>query len=146
MANDLTTGQTVSDFQEKVAERIRASIGDLMPDEVLKGIVERALEEGLFKPRTVVTGTDRWGAAQTKTEPPFLPGFVADLVKERLDLAIREHLASRQDEIDLIVRDVLGQGVASAMASAIEGLFARPMDQLRSSVFQVMTELAVLRR
>lgn len=136
-----TTSLTQGDFQERVAERIRGAIGDLMPDDVLRGLVERAVEESLFKQRPVM-GKDRWGAETVQRyEHPFLPGYVAGLVQERVDAAIREHMDARREEIDAVVHEVLGRGVAQALVKGVEHLFQGPLMAFQTSVYQSLNQI-----
>lgn len=66
MTTQLTPQQL---FEEKLKDRIRENIGDLMPDALLSQMIARAMEEFLFKP---VETKDSWGS-----------------IKERRDSALR---------------------------------------------------------
>ena len=43
----------IDQFQAKVVERLRDDIRDLLPEEVLKELVTRAVEHEFFKPREI---------------------------------------------------------------------------------------------
>ncbi len=51
-----TTGNPVEQFQTRILDKLKADIGGLMPDEVLRGLMTRAVEEQFFKTRTVKDG------------------------------------------------------------------------------------------
>ena len=135
-----STAVTLNDFQEKVAERIRASIGDLMPDDVLKGMVERALEESLFKEKIVQT-RDNWNNPRSEVKPAFLPGFVADLVKERVDVAVREHIAARSDQINALIQEEIGKGLGEALLKSVRALFLGDLIAFQNNVQNSLARL-----
>jgi hypothetical protein len=43
--------KALADFQERMAQRIRDSFGDLMPDEVIQAMIAKELERCFFEPR-----------------------------------------------------------------------------------------------
>ncbi len=60
-----TKTDPLSEFQKRISEKLRDDIGNMMPDEVLKEMVNRALEEQFFK--AILPTRDQWGRENAGT-------------------------------------------------------------------------------
>lgn len=65
MANEIETSK---DFQDRVFEKIRADIGNLMTDAELKSLLHAAMSRAFFEPIVV---KDRYGYNNQENPPHF---------------------------------------------------------------------------
>jgi hypothetical protein len=132
MSTELTPMQT---FEEKVKGRLKETIADMLPDEVLSTLVHRVMEEQFFKPKVV---TDRNGY-NTRTEPPWFAVEVMKLAEPILHKHIEEAFAARKDEIEAAVAEfVKEQNLALLMSSKIaDGISAEMFTYAQRIIDQV---------
>lgn len=122
---------TTKSFQERIFDRIREQIGELMTDEDLSKLVEAAVQKAFFEPRVKTSG---WS---TSTEPPLIVEIVEKLLRERVKDETANWLVKHQDDVTKIVQEALGRGFTAAVQSYIDSRMAGPMntfaEQLRQS-------------
>lgn len=114
MSTELTTPPKT--LQERVGDRIREQIGDLLTDDDLKRLVETALHDAFFKEVVV---KDTWGSVR-EVKPPPITAIVRNLLKERVDQAATEWLAAHKDEFAKHIDDAIGRGIASFFVSWLD--------------------------
>jgi hypothetical protein len=102
MSNEVTQAKTL---QERVGDRIREQIGDLMTDDDLRLLVDRALTDAFFKERRE---TRHYG--QDIIHPPPVVELVRDLLKQRVDAAAAVWLAEHKDELGKHIDNAIGKG------------------------------------
>jgi hypothetical protein len=78
MPNELTPQQL---FEEKIKARLRAEIGDLIPDDVLKDLLGKAIQEMFFTRRE--SRPDNWHGKHIF--PSWFEETVGQLLRDRLD-------------------------------------------------------------
>lgn len=125
--------QPAKTLQERVGERIREQIGDLLTDDDLKRLVETALHEAFFK-QTVAHGD--WG--RTSITPAPVVEIVRGLLKERVDAAVSAWLSANSAEFAKHLDDAIGQGFSKMLQDWLDmklnfalGQFG---DQIKSSL------------
>lgn len=106
-------------LHERVYERIRDSIGDLMTDEDLKVLVNKAAEKAFFEP---VKSSNPYGSSQTTD--PVLVAEIRKLLSPTFQSVMKDWMSEHKAEIETAIRDELGKG----MASIISGYFARMIE------------------
>jgi hypothetical protein len=89
MAGEVVQAKTL---QERVGDRIREQIGDLLTDDDLKKLVDRALEDAFFKERR-----ENRQYGQDILHPPQIVQRVNDLLKERVDTAVSAWLSKPEN-------------------------------------------------
>ena len=124
MTNDLTPMQS---FEEKVKGKLKETIADMLPDEALQALVQKAVEETFFKRRST---QDRNG--YTREEKPWFVEEVAKLAepiiqaqaqrafeanKERVEEAVAKFID--QQNIAMIMAARIGHEMSGSIASAI---------------------------
>lgn len=102
-----TAVQPAKTLQERVGERIRDQIGDLLTDEDLKKLVDTALHEAFFT-RTPIPKR-HYNEDQTYADS-FAVNHVKGLLKERVDVACRVWLGEHSDEIGKHIDNAVGKG------------------------------------
>jgi len=94
-------------LQERVGDRIRDQIGDLMTDADLKLLVDKALQEAFFTP--VELPQQHWNSPK-EYAPAFAVKHVRELLTERVDAACAAWLAEHKDELGKHIDDAVGKG------------------------------------
>jgi len=84
-----TTSDPMTNFRERIAEKLRADIGAMLPDDALIAMVRQAVENEFFKERTVDDGqyhtktAPSWFVTEvTKAAEPILREMLAHYIKE----------------------------------------------------------------
>lgn len=112
----ITTPQT---FEQKMMDRIRDSISDLISDEDLKRIVERGIEKAMFEPK-VILGQGSWN---NRTEDSLVDKAVRQYLNERVQEAVNKWLAEHPDRMQKAVDDAVKAGIAGCVASSLDSRF-----------------------
>ena len=98
-------------FQQKIEDRLKSDIGDLIPDEALKEMVERAIESMFFKQRE--DNTDRYRKV-------IRPSWFEDTVEKRL----HETMQARIDQYFLAHGEAIGKMTANAIVECIPAVLS----------------------
>lgn len=134
--NDIAVNKT---FQEKLEERIRTDIGELMPDEALAEIVTRAIEKSFFEERTVEDGTYTY---QKRKQVPWVVQVVRELLEARVEAAVKTWVSDNPDAIKKVVQERLDEGIASAFVKSINNLMQAPVMELQNSMNEIVRRLS----
>jgi hypothetical protein len=120
-------------FQEKLIGRIREDIRDLMPEEVITGLIERAIQEEFFKPRLVEDG--RWDKRYKPSEfveevikaaQPILQAAVSDFVSANGDM-IKTAVTGllKKEAVAIILGKMIGQEVSAGLSMVANAITNR---------------------
>ncbi len=116
---------TTPSLQERITSRLHDSIGDLITEEDLKQIVDRGVEELLFKERTV---PGRHGYT-TETRP----GLVHEILKEQLGEQVRgvvtQWLQDNPEKVQEAMDRAIANGVGAAVMRTLDSRFAEVFSQ-----------------
>ena len=118
-------------FEERMKERIRDSIGDLISDEDLSKMVDRSLEEVFFKERANPKRTSYYNSGEPDTLPPLLHDIVKTAMTEQVSEAVKEYIANNREQVDATIKTVLEQGMGNALISAMNGVFSTQLSSLQ---------------
>jgi hypothetical protein len=121
MSNEVTQAKTL---QERVGARIRDQIGDLMTDEDLKTLVDKALHEAFFT-RTPIEKR-LWNEEQ-KYADAFAVAHVKELLKSRVDAACKAWLTEHADQLDKHIKEAIGNGFAVMFQSWLDQRMAQTL-------------------
>lgn len=120
-------------FQERIFAKIKESIGDLMTDDDLKRLVEAAMQDAFFKDR--VTKGDY---GRTDSKPPLLVELVGQLIKDRVNEAIKVWLDANSAVVEKIIVERLAAGASGLITSAfdyrMQNAFQQFGDQMRNAL------------
>lgn len=121
---------TTQDFQERLFERIRDQMGDLLTDEDLKRITAAAVEKALFSPpmRTV------YGGRQEPDGEARFVTLVRGAVKERAEVAIDAWIKDNGDKIAAAVQESLAKGMTGMILSYIDAKTYGPLMTLQNEL------------
>lgn len=116
-------------FEERMKERIRESIGELLTDKELATMIHRSMEEIFFAERTVQDGY----YGHTKI-PPLIHTIVRELVDARVKGSVESWLSSHPEEITSRIESALQGGAGVAVMNAIREMFASQFISLQESI------------
>lgn len=113
-------------LQDKVFARIRESIGDLMTDEDLKRLVEAAMQDAFFKPRTI--------GLYNEKKPPLIVELVDQMLRDRIDLALKTWLEEHNDLVLKTIDERLSAGAVQFLISSFESRFSFALNEFSRNV------------
>jgi len=116
-------------FEERMMDKIRESIGDLMTQEELKKILERGVEKALFESRQV---KDCYGGY--RTIPSVLDEAVSKFLQPAMDKAVSDWIDTHQVELKAAVDKAVQAGAGEAVLRAIDSKFYGAMASLESKL------------
>jgi len=132
--SDLAAATT---FQERMFERVRESLSELLTPEEAKALVEKAIEESLFKRQFV--------PAHYGTPDRYLPSRFEALVKEAtepvLKAAIADWLAEHHEEVKASIQGVVEMGIASTVVKVFQEEMRSPMYEVGGKLQRVINKL-----
>ena len=129
MSNEIVKQKT---FEEKMKERIKDSIGELMSNEDLSKIVERAVEEIFFEP-IIIKGSYCHG---DKTEPPFIHSIIKEILTEQVKHETREYIGLHGEEIEKIIKEVVVNGIGNCVIGAFNNNFQNSFINFQQDIIQ----------
>jgi hypothetical protein len=127
MSDTITTQAT---FEQKLLDRIRASIGELVSDEDLKKILERGVEAALFKG---AEKKDYYGRTET-VYPSFVEKAVSELLGAKMQAAVDGWIRDNQERFLSAVDEAVKLGVGRCLLSALDSRMNDLMYNLRSEM------------
>jgi hypothetical protein len=117
-------------LQERVGERIRDQIGDLLTDDDLKKLVEGALREAFFTP---YTRKNEWGnVVESKT--PLIVEIVRDLLKPQVEAAARAWMIANAADITKHIDDALGKGALAFLTGWLDNRLMNETEEFANRI------------
>ena len=117
-------------FEEKMKDRIRESIGDLLTDEDLYKLIEKGIQEAFFTETTVQEG---W---KTTTKPSLMTGILKEVLVQQVREAVNRWLIEHKDEVQKMLDEALMKGVGKLVEEAISSWFHTSMMNLKFDIEQ----------
>lgn len=108
-------------FQEKMQERIRESIGDLITTEELKVLVDKGVHEAFFEKKTTKTGSG-WNS-QTVEMPSLMEAMVLELIQPLVLEECKLYLKEHSEEVQELIAKVVQEGVGAAIFKSMQSIF-----------------------
>ena len=134
-SNQLATSTT---FQERMFQRVRESLGELLTEEEAKALVDRAIDEGLFK-RTIEREYGYNGREVEK--PSMFELMVAEEVKPMIKEAAEKWISENSEEVNRLIREIIEQGITGILSRVITEAFRQPLYQLQGNLAQVISKI-----
>ena len=129
MSGDLVEKKS---FEERMKDRIRDSIGELMTDEELSKIVKKATEEIFFKPTTVKEGY------HTREEKPFIFDLVKDLLRDSVHIQVKDYFEENKESILERIDKIIKEGLGSAVLNALASKFDMDLNMFQNNLIQTL--------
>jgi len=125
-------------FQERMFERVRESLSELLTPEEAKALVEKAIEESLFK-RELIRGNSYH--TPDRYEPSRFEQLVKEATEPMVKAAIADWLAEHQEEVKASIQSVVEMGIASTVVKVFQQEMRQPMYELGEKLNQVVNKL-----
>jgi predicted regulator of amino acid metabolism with ACT domain len=122
MTNEIATNKT---FQDKMFERVRDQMGDLLTDEELKKIVEQAIQKAFFESISINTGY-----GNTTQKPSLFIHLIQEELKVRVNSAVSEWLKANESVVKESIENVIKEGMLKGVIQALESRMSWPTQQL----------------
>lgn len=132
---DLTNATT---FQERMFERVRESLSELLTAEEAKALVEKAIEQSLFQQEMLY---DSYKSRQIGVKPSRFEALVKEAVEPAIKIAVAEWLAKHHEEVKASIQGVVEQGIASTVVKVFKDEMSRPLWEMSSKLQQVVNKL-----
>jgi hypothetical protein len=133
--SELTTATT---FQERMFERVRESLSELLTPEEARALVDRAIEESLFKAKLVPAKNYH---DKDRYEPSRFEELVREATKPVLKAAIADWLAEHHEEVKASIQGVVEMGIASTVVKVFREEMRSPMYEVGGKLQQVINKL-----
>ena len=124
----MTEITTTKSFQDRMFERIRDQMGDLMTNEDLKKIVEAAMEKAFFEERV-----DR-SNYNTITHPPLFVVMLQKLLHDQMKEALQQWLTDHPEEVSKAINETLSKGITKIMQDHIDAKAHLPLYNLQAEL------------
>jgi len=126
-------------FEEKMKERIKESIGELITDEELCKLVDRAVEEVFFKERTK-SGRNTWESP--KYEPPFLHEIIKELLNPIVDKYVSNFIDKHPQEVMNAIKEVVSLGMGTLLLNAVTNKFQTELSTFQMNIQDKLNTLS----
>lgn len=124
-----TNIQTNQTFEEKLRNKIRESIGDLITDEDLSKIVEKGIHETFFKAKI---DPSRYG--NTVYKDPFIVDILKELLQKEVNEQVNNWLENNPDKIKESMDKVIREGIGNAVLNALNSKFQNELFAFQSNI------------
>lgn len=132
MTTEITTSKT---FQEKMFERIREQIGDLMTEDDLKALVNSSMQKAFFEPSYE---KDLYGNLRLSKDSIFI-NLIRKEMEGKITEAIKTWLIEHPEEVSKAIDETIAKGMFGLIQQHIEKITSQPLmqfaDQLRAKGF-----------
>jgi DNA-binding protein Fis len=129
-----TTLQTTTTFAEKMMNKVKESIGDLITDEELKLLIEKGIQTAFFEPHYEL---DRYNSLNIKREP-LMSSIVKECLNKQVELAVKDYFASNPEEVKSLVDQVLREGLTKCVLQVMDNKLQNSMFQMRDSISNML--------
>lgn len=127
--NKLALSQT---YQEKMRDRIREAMGDLLTDKDIKIIIEKGVDDFLFKPRY----RPRSNGYGNEELPPYISLWVEKFLSVRIMEAVQEWIKNNPEKFEESIKKVIQEGAGKAMMTAFLRITEEPLLNLQNEIMQ----------
>ena len=122
-------------FEQRMKDRIKDSIGELMSDEDLAKLVHRGVEEAFFTDRVAGQGYN------ARTSPPLMHEIVGDLMAEQIGALAKEWIKEHEQEVREIAEKTIQDGAGEAFLLALKNMFRQEFVNLQYGINQRIQNL-----
>lgn len=123
---------TTQSFQERMFERVREQMGDLMTDEELKKIVDAAMQKAFFEERIEKDNYDRISGRK--------PPLFIELIKNEMEKAVKEQtqawLSSHEEVVVNAIQEMIGKGFLQIVQEHVDQKARQPLWDFASQLRQ----------
>lgn len=133
MTTNLTPQQK---FEERIKAKLVDDIGELLPDEVLSGMVESAMKEAFFKPRKIRVERSYGGGSTVEDGEPWLIEVIRELVDAQVKEQAEKFLAANADHMKERLDEIIKNGLLKSMIEHMDMRLGSTMNDVVTQVIQ----------
>jgi hypothetical protein len=126
MSSDIEKAKS---FEEKMKERIKDGIGDLLSDDDIKKLIDAGMQDTFFKPSKI-----KVNAYDHKDGPTLLQSIIQENLQPAVDKAVKEYINEHPEEVMAAINDCISGGMAKALLRSIDSTFSLQLWQLKDSI------------
>ena len=119
-------------FEDVIIQKLRKDIGELMPEEALKKIVNIAIERMFFERKQKSTYS-------SEQNPSWLEAEVSALMKVSISEQVRIYLKEHPEEVEKAIKQAIGKGVTDMLANAINGIMHQAFAPMQQQLHKALT-------
>lgn len=119
--------------------RMRAMMGELMPDEMLKKYVTDSIDAMFFR-ETVTVTQNYYGPNKVETTPPYITRFVKANVEETIGKIAREWCDANKEKVEQIVRETIQDGIAKSVTASFSRMWGDALNRLQSNMYEALQQ------
>ncbi len=138
--HELEASTTLS-FEQKIHNRIRDSIGDLMTEEDLKKLVHGTFDTVFFKQRANPKYTGSYNSYEKPTIEPLSTEIIRTLLQPVFEEQVKLWIAQNKEQVLEVIGKKLEQDAGQLLLTAIAKSFEMPLLNLRTNVQSVINNL-----
>lgn len=131
MSNN-TAVATPQAFQERMFNRIREQMGDLMTDDELKALLDSAMQKAFFEERVL---RDSYGNVR-ESKPPYFVELVQKELQNKVQVAAQEWMANNPETVEKLIQETIAKGMANLVLDYLSQQAQTPLytfaNELRS--------------
>lgn len=132
-------------LQAKLSEKVRAEIGELLPDDLVREMVQQEARAFFLEPTTERT-VDSWGKETKHTKPSAFQAVVRELALPMIEQAVKDATAERAGVIDRQIRAMVATDQVPIMVSAaVAAVTRQTLAGLAGEIVQELRNVGVIR-
>lgn len=126
-------------FQERVLNKVRTDIADMLPEEAIKAMFDKALETVFFKGKEPVV--DNWGKVVRKAEPSWFAEEVAKQAEPIVKAYIEKHIEQVRPQIEADIKEFLSaQNLTLLTVAAMQRATMNDMSMIADQIIGRMKQ------
>jgi len=130
--NTNTTLAEQKTFEQRMIDKVKNDIGDLITNEELSKIVAKAMDEIFFAKKVE---KDYYGNIKS-SKPALVEDMVKDLMKPEVEKAVEHYISEHKEEISEMIQTCVQNGMAGAITTAINNFFYMQMNNFTYDIQQ----------
>lgn len=128
----------LKEFQERLQERIKGDIGELMPDEVVKDLIVKTIEQEFLRPYTEIRGSGYY------KQSVHCEARLLQYIKPHVEAAMLKYVAvwvsEHPGEIEKIVEDALGNEVGVFLRKTMQAFYRSQFESFKFGLIQELSK------
>jgi hypothetical protein len=125
-------------FEQKMKDRIKDSIGDLLSDEDIKKLVDKGMQDVFFTRSRIKDPRDYY---KTIDGPTLLEEILKECVQPTVNKVVKEYVDEHPEEVMIAVKEVISMGMSGAMIRSMDMIFNSQIMQLQTNIQNQMSQI-----
>lgn len=106
----------MKEFQDKLKQRVRDDIRDLLPDDAVAGLIKKAVEDMFFTPR--IETEPGWNG-RTVQKPSWFVEAVSVAAKPIIEAAVKRVVDEHPAEVSMVIAEFLDSNKLTVQTTSI---------------------------